>query len=360
MRLSNLPAAPADARPVVDALLLAAVQRGASDIHVEPSADGYELRLRIDGLLETITRHDANGGRAIVARLMVMAQLLTYRQDIPQEGRLSATIGEKNTPLDLRLAVIPTVHGLRAAVRLPAELLQPRKLDELQLPANALAGLKQFAENGTGMLILTGPAGSGKTTTVYALLQHILEHAPGLSIVTLEDPVERSLSGVTQIEVTPFGQMTYERALRSILRQDPQVLALGEIRDTATATLAIQAGLSGHRLICTFHAATLAGAISRLIEMGIEPYQITSSVYGAMALRLLRKKSPTGYTGRLPVAEFVKLDDAARAAILRRDDAATLQSIFQNQPGFVSLRRAGEMLAGNGLTDPAEVNRVLG
>jgi general secretion pathway protein E len=361
----SMPAAPStapltDARPVVDDLLATAVRRKASDVHVEPAAEGYEIRLRMDGLLETIARHDSSAGRAIVARLMVMAQLLTYRQDIPQEGRLSTLIDGNSTPIDLRLAIIPTVHGLRAAVRLPAEMLQPRDLEDLQLPANALAGLKEFAENGTGMLILTGPAGSGKTTTIYALLRHIVQHSPGLSIVTLEDPVERSLAGVTQIEVTPFGQMTYERALRSILRQDPQVLALGEIRDTATATLAIQAALSGHRLICTFHAATLAGAISRLIEMGIEPYQITSSIYGAMALRLLRRKTPTGYGGRLPVAEFIRLDDAARAAILRRDDATTLQTIFQNQPGFVSLRQAGEQLVTTQMTDAAEVRRVLG
>jgi type II secretory ATPase GspE/PulE/Tfp pilus assembly ATPase PilB-like protein len=289
-----------------------------------------------------------------------MAELLTYRQDIPQEGRLAAVITDGNPPLELRLAIIPTVNGLRAAVRLPADLLQPRTLDDLQLPSNATEGLKRFAASGTGMLILTGPAGSGKTTTVYALLRHILEHSPGLSIVTLEDPVERNLPGITQIEVTPFGQMTYERALRSILRQDPEVLALGEIRDTATATLAIQAALSGHRLICTFHAATPAGAIARLIEMAIEPYQITSSVYGAIAVRLLRKKSPAGYAGRVPVAEFVALDDDARAAILRRDDSGSLQTQFQNRPGFVSLRQAGQQLIERGLTDLPELERVLG
>jgi general secretion pathway protein E len=350
----------ADARPIVDDLLDAAVVRRASDIHVEPFADGYEVRLRIDGLLQTISRHDEQTGRSIVARLMVMAQLLTYRQDIPQEGRLTTTVRSVTDPLDMRLAIIPTVNGLRAAVRLPAELTQPRTLDDLQLPETALAGLKQFAGSETGMLILTGPAGSGKTTTIYALLGHIARTSPGISIVTLEDPVERHLPGITQIEVSPLGQMTYERALRSILRQDPQVLMLGEIRDAATATLAVQAALSGHRLICTFHASTPAGAIARLIEMGIEPYQITSSLHGAMATRLLRKKSDKGYNGRVPVAEFIRMNDAARAAILRREDAANLQAIFQSQAGFISLRSSAAELVAKNQTDAAEVARVLG
>ncbi len=342
---------------MVDGMLAGAVSRRASDIHVEPSADGYDIKFRIDGLLQFISKHDANTGRAVVARLMVMAELLTYRQDIPQEGRISTTIQQRQ--LDLRLAIIPTVHGLRAAVRLPADLIQPKNLDELQLPPNALDGLKQFASHGSGMLIVTGPAGSGKTTTIYALLRHIVEHSPGLSVVTLEDPVERHLPGITQIEVKPFGQMTYEKALRSILRQDPQVLALGEIRDVATATLAVQAALSGHRLVCTFHAATAAGGLSRMIEMGIEPYQLASSVFGAMALRLVRRKVGEQYEGRLPVAEFVRLDDAARAGLLRRDDAATLQRVFENQPGFVSLSRAAQNVASAGLTTEIEIASLL-
>src|SRR5207237_8508969 len=138
-----------------------------------------------------------------------------------------------------------------------------------------------------------------KTTTIYALLGHIAHTSPGLSIVALEDPVERDLSGVTQIEVSPFGQLTYERALRSILRQDPQVLMLGEIRDAATATLALQAALSGHRLICTLHAATPGGAIARLLDMGLEPYQITSALFGVVAQRLLRRRDKEGYGGRV-------------------------------------------------------------
>src|SRR4051794_30789121 len=290
---SHLPASTFDAIAAIDAILDAAVRRGASDVHIEPTAQGSEVRLRIDGLLELFATHDPDAGRSLVTRLMVMAQLLTYRLDIPQEGRISLTLRSSGgRSLDLRLAVMPTTHGLRAAVRLPAELVQPKRLEDLELPAAVLDGLKRFATSDAGMLLVTGPAGSGKTTTIYALLQYIAQHSPGLSIVALEDPVERDIPGVTQIEVSSFGQLTYEKALRSILRQDPQVLMLGEIRDAATASLAVQAALSGHRLICTLHAATPGGAIARLLEMSLERHQITSSLFGVVAQRLLRRLEP--------------------------------------------------------------------
>ena len=325
-----------DARQAVADLLAEAVRRRASDVHVEPTAQGYEFRYRIDGLLETVGRCGTDAGRAVVGRLMVLAQLLTYRLDVPQEGRLTFIIDEAPQPLDLRLAIMPTAHGLRAAVRMPAELLQPTGLTELGLPDAVIAGLKQFASGDSGMLIVTGPAGSGKTTTIYALLQHIVQASPGLSVISLEDPVERHLGGVTQIEVKPFGEMSYERALRSILRQDPQVLMLGEIRDAATASLALQAALSGHRLICTLHASDPAGAIGRLLEMGMEPYQISSAVYGVVAQRLLRHRAADAYRGRVPTAEFVLLDEPLGKAIRCQPDAASLRAIYQAQPMYVT------------------------
>ena len=186
-----------------------------------------------------------------------------------------------------------------------------------------------------------------------------------MSIISLEDPVERDLPGVTQIQVSTFGELTYERALRSILRQDPQVLMLGEIRDSATASLALQAALSGHRLVCTMHAATPGGAIARLLEMGCEPYQITSAVWGVVAQRLLRRVDPemwggSRYRGRTPVAEFVELDAALRPAILQRADAGTLASAYRQQAGYESLRDNARQLVARSLSDDAEVVRVLG
>lgn len=348
-----------DVRPAVDTLLAEAVSCGASDIHVEPMAGGYEARFRVDGLLRVMQKYSTENGRSVVARLMVMGGLLTYRQDVPQEGRIewSARGGEET--LMLRLSVMPTTHGLRAAVRLPAELIGPQSLDSLDLPERALATLKRFASADSGMLLVTGPAGSGKTTTIYALLDHIAATNPGISIVSLEDPVERDLPGVTQIQVSPFGQLTYERAMKSILRQDPQVLMLGEIRDAATASLAIQAALSGHRLISTLHAGSPAGAVWRLLEMGVEPYQVVASLYGALSIRLLRRKMASGYKGRVPIAEIGLMDDQVRAAILQRD-SGRLAKAFAGQPGYVPLREAAAALVRAGLTDLEEVERTLG
>jgi type II secretory ATPase GspE/PulE/Tfp pilus assembly ATPase PilB-like protein len=243
---------------------------------------------------------------------------------------------------------------------MPAEHVQPAVLTDLALPEPVLNGLLGFAAADCGMLILTGPAGSGKTTTIYALLRHIVQSQRGISIIALEDPVERDLPGVTQIEVSPFGQLTYEKALRSILRQDPQVLMLGEIRDAATAALAVGAALAGHRLITTLHAATPGGAITRLLEMGIEPYQLTSSLYGIVAQRLVRRKDGDGYRGRLPLAEFVAVDAPLKKAVLERCDADALHKIYKTQTGFAALSEIGQALAFKGFTDAAELHRVIG
>jgi type II secretory ATPase GspE/PulE/Tfp pilus assembly ATPase PilB-like protein len=350
----------ADVRPVVDLFLAEAVKQRASDIHVEPTADGYELRFRIDGLLETTRKFDAIVGRAVVTRLMVMARLLTYRLDVPQEGRISFRVNDAD--IELRLSVMPTIHAMRAALRMPADHIQPAILEDLGLPAGVLTGLLRFASADSGMLIVTGPAGSGKTTTIYALLRQIAKNSPGVSIVALEDPVERAVPGVTQIEISPFGQLTYEKALRSILRQDPQVLMLGEVRDAATASLAIQAALSGHRLITALHAATPAGAIARLLEMGIEPYQLTSSIYGIVAQRLVRRKvaDGEGYHGRIPVAEYAAMNEALKKAVLARGDSDSLAVAYRTQPGYRQLTEVWQELIMNGLTDEFEVSRILG
>lgn len=349
-----------DAVKLIDDLLNKAIESNASDLHLEPVADGYEARFRVDGLLHTVATFDSPTGGNAVARLMVMAQLLTYRLDVPQEGRITFEAPALKRTLDLRLAIIPTVHGLRAAVRLPAELSQPQTLHELNLPEAVVKGLEAFARTDSGMLILTGPAGSGKTTTIYALLQYIAASQKGLSVVALEDPVERQIAGITQIEVKPFGELTYERALRSILRQDPQVLMLGEIRDADTAKLAVQAALSGHRLICTLHAASPIGAIARLMEMEIEPYRITGCLWGVVSQRLLRKKHNDGYLGRVPVAQWLRMTDALRAAITRRADVSELTQLWANEPDYRSMEACARDLIKAGITDEAEVTRVLG
>ena len=354
-----------DARAYVEGVMARALEAGASDLHLEPVSGGVEVRVRVDGVLGKVETLPLDLGRAAVLRLMVMGQLLTYRMDIPQEGRIR---WEGNgRAVDLRLAVMPVAYGMRAVVRLPGELSELQKLEELGLPGRVVEALKKFAKSGGsegdsgGMLLVTGPAGSGKTTTIYALLSHIGATNEGVSIISLEDPIERLVPGITQIEVTPHGQMTYERALKSILRQDPQVLMLGEIRDAATASLAVQAALSGHRLIATMHAGDPAAAIARLLEMGIEPYQVTSSLFGVLTQRLLRRRAEGGgYKGRVPAAEFAELSATVRGAVLSRADAGMIRELLLKERGYQTLRASAEAAVRAGVTDVEEVGRVLG
>lgn len=356
---------PGDAVRLTEHLLAEAARARASDVHVEPTGDGAEVRARVDGLLGPLRRVDRETGRLIVNRLMVMAGLLTYRLDVPQEGRFSVALPDlppSGSPgvVEMRLAVMPTTHGLRAAVRLPADLAAAQGLGDLGLPTATLEGLHAFAAADAGLLLLAGPAGSGKTTTIYALLAHLVEHAAGQSIVSVEDPVERDLPGVTQIEVRPFGELTYPVALRSVLRQDPQVLAIGEVRDRETALLAAQAAMTGHRLVTTLHAGSPGGAIVRLIEMGVEPYQVTSGLFGVVSMRLVRRRCEDGYRRRTPVAEFAALDEPLRRAILAGASAQAMDELIRKRDGHESLRDAAAALVRAGVTDEAEVGRVLG
>ena len=349
---------PLDTPRRVDTMLAQALAANASDVHVEPTATGGEVRFRVDGLLTRRDTLTADTAAAMVARLMVLANLLTYRRDVPQEGRAGVTIGGR--PMELRVSIMPTTHGLRAAVRLPTTAGQLTSLDALGLDPATRDLIDRFVHADGGILAIVGPAGSGKTTTAYAVLEAIAADQPGLSIVSLEDPVERDLPAVTQIQVQPFGQLTYALALRSMLRQDPQVLMLGEVRDSETASIAVQAGLSGHRLVCTLHAADAGQAVSRLLEMGLEPYQVGGSLFGVIAQRLLRRTSGDGYTGRLPVGEAVLMDEPLRRRIAGKCEADELRALYRGRPGFVTLHAAAEKRMADGSTDAAEVRRVLG
>lgn len=360
-----------DALAAIDSLLVQAVHARASDIHIDPGPDGYAIRLRVDGLLDGPRQVPIAHGRSLVLRLMVAAQLLTYRLDMPQEGRLRMTLpttltDDQPQPLDLRLAVIPTAHGLRATVRLPAELTQPRSLDQLQLPENVYRGLLEFASADSGMLVLCGPAGSGKTTTIYALLEHIVAKSPGVSVMSLEDPVERHIGGVTQLQVTDDGLMSYDNALRSLLRHDPQVLAIGEIRDHATAMTSVQAALTGHRLIVTLHATSVEAAMLRLIQMGVEPYQVAATLWGVVSIRLLRRAATDDqaagqpFVGRLPVAELARVDDQLRQLLVDSPSDAALRRAIAEQSHYEPMSRTARQLVAQGLTTLDEVRRVLG
>lgn len=366
---------------IVDDLLNKAVTSGASDVHFEPTSSELEVKFRLDGVLSTVEKLPKSLSDNVIARLKVLGGLLTYRNDIPQEGRIEIDNAQDDRIIDERLAVFPTIHGQRAVVRLFYKNKELMELEQLGFSKDTHTTLKQIPAKNQGVLLLTGPAGSGKSTTLAALLRHILKTYPGKSVVTLEDPVEIRIEGATQVQITPHGQMTFPTALRSLLRQDPQVLMIGEIRDAETARIAIEAGLTGHLLMSTMHSGTPAGAFLRLLEMGIEPYQVTSSVSAVLNQRLVRKLCGkckkmsektgffeaagcdacfnTGYHGRVLIAEIVQLDSRLRKAILAKADLDQLEDILISK-GHTNMLEDGKRLVSEGITTQEELNKVCG
>ena len=370
-----------DVVSLVDELLKRAVKSGASDVHFEPTGGELVVKFRLDGVLNTVEELPKSLSGNVIARLKVLGGLLTYRNDIPQEGRIEISKSIDERIMDQRLAVFPTIHGQRAVVRLFYSNIELMDLGRLGFSKEIYTTLKKIAAKNQGVLLLTGPAGSGKSTTLAALLRHILKSFPGKSVVTLEDPVEIMIEGATQVQITPHGQMTFPTGLRSLLRQDPQVLMIGEIRDAQTAKIAIEAGLTGHLLMSTMHSGTPAGAFLRLLEMGIEPYQVTSSVSAVLNQRLVRKLCNkckrkiektglfeaagcdacfnTGYKGRVLIAEMVQLDSQLRKAILAKADLEELETLLMCK-GHTSMLADGERLISEGITTQEELNKVCG
>jgi general secretion pathway protein E len=304
--LSTLDAAsPLYATQFVEALLSAARDSGASDVHVHPTPQGLLVQWRIDGVLQPVGEFPRGKAADVVARLKVLAELLTYRSDVPQEGRIRRSgDGETERPRDrekandqrgansveMRVSTFPTLHGERAVVRLFASQERLLYLADLGLPEEIESSLARLLNETSGAMLLTGPAGSGKTTTAYACLREVVRSSHGQrSVVTLEDPIEMALSGASQSQVQPSAGFTLATGLRSLMRQDPEVILVGEIRDSETVETVFQAALTGHLVISTFHSGSAAGAISRLLDMGIEPYLLTSGLRAMLHQRLLRR-----------------------------------------------------------------------
>lgn len=378
------------ATDAIDRLLSEAAAARASDIHLQPTPEGLEVLWRVDGVLHPVARLPLAVSPNVVARLKVLADLLTYRSDQPQEGRVRVGTGQR----EMRVSTFPTLHGERAVVRLFAGPGPGRfeRLEDLGWPAEIVGGIRGLLAETTGMVVFSGPAGSGKTTALYTCLRELAAVPTARSIVTLEDPVEGALPGVVQSQVQPAAGFTLETGLRSLLRQDPEVVAVGEIRDHPTAEGAIQASLTGHLVLTTFHAGSAAGALGRLADMGIEPYLIRSGLRAVVFQRLARRLCPacstpaeadpaaalglpaarsfaavgcenchgTGFLGRVVLAEMIQPDRGTLArAVLQRADTDRLENAALQDGARTRWHRGVEAVE-QGRTTPAEVRRVLG
>ncbi len=373
---------------LINAILSQAVREKASDIHVETFEQNLVVRFRIDGVLSEVLRPKRMLAPLLVSRLKVMAKLDIAEKRIPQDGRISVRIA--GHAIDIRMSTNPTAHGERIVLRLLDKQAGQLELEQLHMNEAILAGYKKLLAAPYGIILVTGPTGSGKTTTLYAGLSHINDASR--NILTIEDPVEYLLPGIGQTQVNPKVEMTFARGLRAILRQDPDVVMVGEIRDRETAEIAVQASLTGHLVLSTLHTNTAAGAITRLNDMGIEPFLISSSLVAVMAQRLVRLLCPHckqpavateaekellghgsgelllyrpagcklcnfhGYKGRAGIYEFIEIDENIRTLI--HDRASEQKLVEYARQSFPSIRDNGFSLVRSGETTLEEILRV--
>ena len=371
---------------LINALLTQAVKDNASDIHIEPYENRLVVRLRIDGVLREVlqTRREVAG--AVVSRIKVMSKLDIAERRLPQDGRISLRVGGR--AVDVRVSTIPSGHGERVVLRLLDKQAGRLDLGELGMEPSVETLLERLIRKPNGILLVTGPTGSGKTTTLYAALSRLNDATR--NIMTVEDPIEYDLDGIGQTQVNTKVDMSFARGLRAILRQDPDVVMVGEIRDLETAQIAVQASLTGHLVLSTLHTNTAVGAVTRLRDMGIEPFLLSSSLIGIVAQRLVRTLDPAtrepfvagelerrqlalpagtpsptlyraassgaGYRGRTGIYEIVPVDDALRTLI--HDGASEAELERHARLSTPSIRDDGMAKALRGLTTLEEVLRV--
>ena len=357
---------------LVNMILFEALRRRASDIHVHPMEDKLVIRYRVDGMPVDAFNPPLSLASAISSRLKVMTELDIANRQSPQDGQTSVRIGSKK--VDIRLSVIPTIFGERIFMRLLDQSQTQLDLDAVGMSEGIQKQLLDCVERPNGMVLVTGPTGSGKTTTLYAVLGKIDRHSR--NVMTIEDPVEYQLDSVSQMQVNAKRGVTFATGLRALLRQDPDVILVGEIRDQETAQLAIQASLTGHFVLATLHTNDAPSAIPRLIDIGVEPYLVTSSLLGVLAQRLMRRTCQTcggsgrqggsrcetclgtGYAGRIACHEFMLMNDELRRLTGANADGVTLYNSAV-EAGFVSMREDANVKMARGLTTEEEVFRVL-
>ena len=378
----------------VDIAISQGAYHSASDIHFEPWSDALALRYRIDGILQHVALLPKEYQAKIIARIKVLADMVVYRKDVPQDGRIEQDKTSCARPM--RVSTVPTIKGEKTVIRLLGDTQDLYNLETLGFEPEVVGALRQLIARTQGTLLLTGPSSSGKTTTIYAVLREMMQLQNfTTNLVTIEDPVEYTMGNIAQIQVNPHLDFTFANALRAILRQDPEVIMVGEIRDLETAQMAVQAGLTGHFVISTIHSGTAAGVFTRLLDMGIEPFLVASSITAVIAQRLIRLNCPDctkpytpeqiyfehfgltpkksvkfyrgegcsacqeiGYRGRASIGELLQVDAAFAELILERHTTAHLQQYAQKN-GMVTIAEDGLNKAQKGITTLDELVRVL-
>ncbi|WP_194791605.1 type II secretion system ATPase GspE [Pseudomonas sp. UFMG81] len=368
-----------DGAPVIrmiNALLTQAAGDEASDIHIEPFEHHSVVRYRVDGTLRDVVSPRKGLHAALVSRIKIMAQLDIAEKRLPQDGRIALRVAGR--PIDIRVSTVPTGHGERVVMRLLDKQAGRLQLETLGMAPALLARLDGLIRQPHGIVLVTGPTGSGKTTSLYAALARL--DASVSNILTVEDPVEYDLPGISQIQVNARIDMTFAVALRAILRQDPDVIMIGEIRDLETAQIAVQASLTGHLVLATLHTNDAVSAVNRLIDMGVEPFLLASALLGVLAQRLVRRlcvhcRQPdpllpgqyravgcaacnhSGYSGRTGIHELFCLDDAIRSLIHQGADEQALRAQAR-LAGMLSMREDGQRWVDSGSTCTEEILRV--
>jgi type II secretory ATPase GspE/PulE/Tfp pilus assembly ATPase PilB-like protein len=379
---------------LVTLLLADAIKAGASDIHLEPWENTLVVRVRLSGVLTELIHLPLELMEKISGRFKVMANLISYQTGLPQEGHASG--GPELGGVELRISVFPTVRGEKIVVRLFDPRNRTFDLQTLGFEEKTLKSFLKLLARPSGLILLTGPTGSGKTTAIYSALYHIVQRSgPAVSISTVEDPVEFNLPMISQAQINLAQEFTYARALRSLMRQDPQVIMVGEIRDAETAQIAVQAGLTGHLVISTIHSGIAAGVFARLINMDIEPFLLASSIIGVLGIRLVRKIcadcaqsyqpeagllrllpgelaataeflrgagcdkcAGTGFKGRTAVTELLVPDEVFRDSVLQKVPTRALQQVAIQQ-GMQTMWQNGLRLVLGGATTLDEILRVI-
>jgi general secretion pathway protein E len=377
---------------LVNLIITRAIERRASDIHFEPFEDHFRVRYRIDGVLHDVESPPKRLQAAIISRIKIMAKLNIAERRLPQDGRIMLRV--KGKEIDFRVSSVPTIHGESMVLRILDKSSIVLDIERLGFLEDTIRGMREVINYPHGIVLVTGPTGSGKTTTLYCALQEI--NSPEKKIITVEDPVEYQLPGVNQIQVKPAIGLTFANSLRSIVRQDPDVILIGEIRDAETAEIAIHSALTGHLVLSTLHTNDAPSAVTRLMDMGMEDYLLSSTLIGILAQRLVRvacpfcqtpcepdpsvlkemrldgpnlegvqitevrgcdKCSNTGYWGRQGIFEFLRVTDEIQRLILEKKDANVIKEAARKN-GMRTLREDGWLKVKRGITTVSEVLRV--